>query len=173
VGTLLLFAVPIGIAAFTLLLAGGHLPGAGVLKVGQVALRVLSPVLLFAAACCAARGFRAVRRLLDNRRARMNPRPGTPPIEQIAADLRRLLWQHDTFLRSNDTPTRARRLLGLEAAITDRATQAARALDVPHPDRPAYAGFDKPELRRLLRALAAEGLVLPPAVELLAPDSRF
>ncbi len=94
-------------------------------------------------------------------------------MEQIAADLRRLLWQHDTLMRSMDGAARARRMWALEAAITDRGTQAAQALGVPHPERPARGGYDKPQLRRLLRALAAEGLVLPPAVGLLGSDSPF
>jgi hypothetical protein len=170
---LLLLAVPIGGAGLALLLAGRPMPAAGVVKVGQIVLVLLLPVLLFGATCYAPFGVQAVQRLVDKRRAEMNPQPSNRPIEQIAADLRRLLWQHDTFARSNDIPMRARRLWALEAAITDCATQAARALDVPHPGRPAHGGFDKPQLRRLLRALAAEGLVLPPAVGLLAPDSRF
>jgi hypothetical protein len=173
VGALLLLTVPIGVLGFTLLLAGRPMPGGGIIKAGQIALLMLAPTLLFGAACYGPRGVRAVRRLVDNRRFRTNPQPSYPPIEQIAADLRRLLWQHDMFARSNDIPMRARHLWALEAAITDRATQAARALEVPHPDRPAQAGFNKPQLRRLLRALAAEGLVLPPAVGLLAPDNRF
>jgi hypothetical protein len=173
VGALLLFAVPIGVAGLTLLQAARSMPGAGIIRVGQIVLLILSPALLFGATRSVPRGVRAVRRLVDNRRAEANPQPSNPPIEQIAADLRRLLLQHDMFARSNDIPMRARRLWALEAAIIDRATQAARALEVPHPDRPAHGGYDKAQLRRLLRALAAEGLVLPPAVGLLAPDSRF
>jgi hypothetical protein len=174
VGAFLLFAVPIGVAGLILLLAGRSVPGAGIVKVGQLVLLMLSPMLLFGATWYAVpRGVRVVRRLVDNRRAELNPQPSNRPIEQVAADLRRLLLQHDMFARSGDVPMRARRLFALEAAITDCATQAARALDVPHPDRPALGGFDKPQLRRLLRALAAEGLVLPPAVGLLAPDSHF
>jgi hypothetical protein len=172
VAALLLFAVPIGCAGLTLLFSGRAMPGAGAIKVGEVVLLLLSPALLFGAAVCAPRGVRAVWRLV-NRRAGRNLRPIGPPIEQIAADLRRLLWQHDTFVRSSDIAMRAGHLRALEAAITECAMQAARALGVPHPDGPAHGGFDKPQLRRLLRALAAEGLVLPAAVGLLAPDSRF
>jgi hypothetical protein len=155
------------------------MPGAVIIKVGQIVLLMLSPTLLFAAICHAPHGVRAVRRLVNDRRlvnnrsADRNPQPSNPPIEQIAADLRRVLWQHEIFARATDLPMRAQRMRAMEAAITDCATQAARALEVPYPDRPAHAGFDRPQLRRLLRALAAEGLVLPPAAGLLAPDSRF
>jgi hypothetical protein len=64
------------------------------------------------------------------------------------------------------------RLRALQAAITICAIQAARALEVPYPDPPTDAGLDTPQLRRLLLALAAAGLVLPPAVRLLTPDGR-
>lgn len=102
----------------------------------------------------------------------LEPAPSGPPIEWIAGELRRLLWQHDVSERLIGTGTPAKRLWALEAAITHRATQAARALDVPHPDPPAHRGFTRPKLRRLLRALAAEGLMLPPWVALMAPDSH-
>jgi hypothetical protein len=171
VGALLLSAVAIGIAGLTLLVAGPAMPG--IVKVGRIVLLMLSPALLFGAARYAPSGVQAVRRLADRRRAGRDPQPSSPPIERIAADLRRLLWQHDMFARSSDMQMRALRLWVLEAAISDRATEAARALEVPYPDRPADAGFDQRQLRRLLRALAAEGLVLPPTVGLLAPDSLF
>jgi hypothetical protein len=172
VGTLALFAVRIGVAGLTLLVASRLIPGAGTIKVGLIVLLLLSPALLVEATiygpCCV----RAVWRLVS-RRAETNPQPTDPPIEQIAADLRRLLWQHDMLMRSADCATRdgARRLRAAEAAITERATQAARALNVPH--RPVFGRLDTPQLRRLLRTLTAEGLVLPPAVGLLSPDSSF
>jgi hypothetical protein len=170
---ILLFAVPIGVAGLILALASGSLPDAAFIKGSQIVLLILSPTLLFGAICYAPRVLRAVRQLIDNRRAEANPQPTNPPIERVAADLRRLLWQHEMLTRSSNLPMRARRLCGLEAAIADCATQAACSLNVPRPDRPAHGGVDKAELRRLLRALAAEGLVLPSAVGLLAPDSRF
>jgi hypothetical protein len=170
---ILLFAVAIGVAGLILALAGRSVPEAGVVKAGQIVLLMLSPTLLFGAVFYAPHGLRAVRRLIDSRRAETIPQPTNPPIERVAADLRRLLWQHEILTRTSTLPMRARRLWGLEAAIADCATQAARALDVPHPHRPAHGGVGQAELRRLLRALAAEGLVLPPTVSLLAPDSRF
>jgi hypothetical protein len=98
------------------------------------------------------------------------PQPTNPPIEQLAADLRRMLWHHDRLKRSPDVARRAFRLGVLESAISDCAKQAARALDLPCPNPPARAGFDTPQLRRLLRALAAAGLVLTPAAALLGLD---
>jgi hypothetical protein len=105
------------------------------------------------------------------RRAQRSPRPGGPPIEQLADDLRRLLGRHDEFTRSSSTATQAKLLQALEAAISARAIQAARALGVPHPALPAFE-VDTEQLRRLLLDLFAEGLVPPPECGLLAPDRR-
>jgi hypothetical protein len=133
---------------------------------------MLSPTLLIATALYAPRGLRvAWRNLVVDRRDHSNPRPVNPPIEQLAADLRRLLWHHHSVKQSTHVAKRAWHLRALEGAITDCATQAARALEVPYPDPPTRGGLDKAQLRRLLRALAAAGLVLPPAVGLLASDS--
>jgi hypothetical protein len=173
VRALLLFAALAGVLAGTVLLADRSTAGGSLLKIGQIVLLLLLPALLFEATFQVPRGVRAVRRLVETRRAERNPQPLGPPIEKIAADLRRLLWQHDRFARSDDIPMRALRLRALEAAITDCATQAARALDVPHPDRPGRDGYGRPQLRRLLLALVAAGLVLPAAVRLLAPDNHF
>jgi hypothetical protein len=145
---------------------------AGIRRVAGIVVLMLSPTLLIGTALYAPRGVRAIWRRLAGRRYDSTSQPTNPPIEQLAADLRRLLWHHDMVKRSTDVAMRARRLRALEGAITDCATQAARAIDVPYPDRPAHGEFDKPQLRRLLRALAAAGLVLPTAVELLAPDGR-
>ncbi len=92
-----------------------------------------------------------------------------PAIEEIAADLGRLLREHDMFARSNFTPIRGWRLRLLEAAITARATQAANVLGLPDSERPAYGSFDNARLSRLLRDLAIGGFVLPP-VGLLASN---
>lgn len=169
---LLWFAVPIGVAGFILLLVSRAVLPADVVKVSKIILIILSLTLFFGALASTPRFLRVARRVIENRRADRFPQPSNPPIERIAAELRRLLWEHHRFSRSNDYPIRARRLWALEAAIGDSAAQAARALGVPHPDRPATGELQGPQLRRLLRALAAEGLVLPPAVELLTPDNR-
>jgi hypothetical protein len=108
---------------------------------------------------------------VGDRRTQRSPRPGGPPIEQLADDLRRLLWRHDEFTGSSGTATQTKLLRALEAAISARAMQAARALGVPHPDLPAFE-VDTEQLRRLLHALSGGGLVLPPEAGLLAPDRR-
>lgn len=99
-----------------------------------------------------------LRAFLARRRARPGPEPCGPPIERIAAELRRLLWAHDSAAEP-------RRLRALETAIAHRATQAAVALGLSHPD-----GFcDRRQLRHLLRQLADEGLFLPRSVALMTP----
>jgi hypothetical protein len=185
---LFLLALPIAAAGFVPLLASRTTHGPDLIETVGITILVVSPTLLFGAVLWAPRFVRAVARLFTRRRDRY-PQPTSPPIEELAADLRRLLWQHDTVGRSTDevrrretagdadipiiVGMRARRLRTLEGAITYRATLAARALDVPHPDTPAYGVLDKPRLSRLLRDLAAAGLVLPTAVGLLAPDGRL
>lgn len=98
--------------------------------------------------------------------------PRRPPIEQLAADLRRLLRQHETLTRSTDTLMRARRLYALEAAISDCARDAGEALDLPCPGPAAGGRVAIPQLRQLLRALVDAGLVLPREVGLLAGRPR-
>ena len=147
-----------------------------IVRLGQITLILLSPALIIGAALHLPGVVRAVwRRLRDRRAARRAGRrvqPAGPPIEQIAFDLRRLLHQHDAVRCSTDAAMRARRLRAIEWAITDCAVQAARALDVPCPDRPGPVALEKPQLRRLLRALAAAGLVLPMRAGLLQVDRR-
>jgi hypothetical protein len=106
---------------------------------------------------------------IRGRRAELSLEPSGPPIEQLAADLRRLLWRHDRMTRGSGAGSQLGWMQALEAAISARAMQAARALGVPYLDPPACGGLGTVELRRLLRALAAEGLVLPEEVGLLAP----
>lgn len=90
-------------------------------------------------------------------------RPEGPPLEQLAAELRRLVAEHEHVRRSSGLPVRAARLAALEGAITDSAVAAARALGVEPPPHPGRAPQPVPDLRRLLTDLAASGLVLPPA----------
>ncbi|MFG1625544.1 hypothetical protein [Kribbella sp. NPDC049227] len=99
--------------------------------------------------------------------------PIGPPIEEIAVSLRQLLQRHDRYARSDDRVLRVRRMSELESLISLRAAQAALALDVPHPAQHLYDELDKEQLRLFLLALVAAGLVLPTAVALMAPDSRF
>jgi hypothetical protein len=159
-------------AGVALLLAGGSTLGPDVATIARTLLVMLLPALLLGAVAHGTRSVRARRRIADDRRAASHPQPTSRPIERIAADLRRLLWQHDTCSRLTDVSQRARRLWFLQIGISDCAVEAARALEVPLPDRAPDAAFAEPQLRRLLRALAAEGLVLP-AVDLLLPDNRW
>jgi hypothetical protein len=139
-----------------------------VIRAGEMVLVMLAPALFFGTVLEAPRCLRAVCARIGNRRAGSHPEPLGRPIERVAADLRRLLWEHHRFTRSDQYPLRAQRMWALETAIADCAHEAARALRVPVPARPA-GEFGRPQLRGLLRALAAEGLVLPAAVELLSP----
>lgn len=101
------------------------------------------------------------------------PAPLGPPIEQLAADLRRLLRLHGEIMASAHMSMRAHRLWSIEAAIGARAIEAARALDVPHRE-PELLGFlTRSELLDLLNALAACGLVLPAKVGPFTSDGRL
>jgi len=86
-----------------------------------------------------------------------------PPLEQISADLRRLTAEHSAVRSSASVALGARRLVALEGALTDRALDAARALDVPAPRTCGRDPLPAPELRTLLMALVDAGLVLPDA----------
>jgi hypothetical protein len=98
-------------------------------------------------------------------------RRGRLPIEQLADDLRRLLRRHDEFAGGDATAARSKLVAALEAAIAARAMQAAGALGVPQPAL-SSVDVDTEQLRRLLLALAAEGLVLPREAGLLTPGRR-
>ena len=141
-----------------------------VAKVGQVLAVMLSPSLIVGALLYLPRGVRATRRLLVSD-ARPDDQPSRRPIELIAADLRRLLERHETIRRSVEMVVRARRLRAVEGAIADCATEAAEALELPVPAGVTGHELTTPESRRLLRALAEAGLVLPP-IGLLAADGR-
>ena len=136
-------------------------------KAGHIVLIMLSPTLAVSAALYAPRVARALWRLA--RRRDDSPRVRSAPIEQVAANLRRLLIQHDDLCRSAQPGPRRLRLRALEAAITDVAVEAAHALDIPATAPPAHGGMHPAELRRLLHDLTDAGLALP-AVGLLADD---
>jgi hypothetical protein len=168
-GTSLVFAITAGIAGLGLLLAGRPSSPTGILTVRHTAVLILSLAPLFGVVVGVRCAVGAVRRRV-RRRAELRLQPIGPPIEQIAADLRQMLWRHDRFVRSDDVAMSAGRVRALEAAISKRAMQAARALDVSHSEPPAYRALDTRQLRRLLRALRAEGLGLPAGVGLLESD---
>lgn len=171
VAAFLLVIVPTIAAGVALVVGVGSITG--VVRPLEIVLLLLSPALLFAAILAASRGVRVAQRLRSHRRAEKHPQPAGLPIEQIAADLRRMLWQHDELTRSSTAAAKAKRLWALEAAIADRTTEASRALGLAHPDRPADGRLDQLQLRIVLRALAAAGLVLPTAVGLMARDSPY
>jgi hypothetical protein len=108
---------------------------------------------------------RVLRALRDRlrRRSRVATGPLGPPLERTAADLRRLLAEHAAVRTSPRVPSRVARLRALEAAISDAAVDAARAVDVPVPVRAGRAPLAEPQLSELLGALTAAGLVLPGA----------
>ena len=143
-----------------------------VTKASEIVAIMLSPTLVVGALLYLPRGVRAVHRLVRSRTGTANPQPPRPPIEQLAADLRRLLGRHDSLRRSPEVAMRVQHMRALEGAITDCAVEAARALGLPCPDQPARGPLATPELRRLLRSLADAGLILPPSVGLLS-DKRL
>lgn len=139
-------------------------------KVGQISILLAAPALAFGAAIHLPRVIGAVTRMVRENQARRTPRPAGPPIELIAADLRRLVREHDVVRRSTAVAMRAHHLWALEAAISDCARQAARALGLPEPAHQTRGTLPTAELRRLLQALADAGLVLPSGVGLLGAD---
>jgi hypothetical protein len=117
----------------------------------------LTPTAVAGAVVLLPRAVRAARRRL----AAQRPVPTGPPLEQVAADLRRLLSEHRRVVRSPQLSARGRRLVALEAALTDRALDAARALELEVPDRTPGRGLPVATLRALLVDLARSGVVLP------------
>jgi len=117
----------------------------------------VTPTAVAGAVVLLPRAVRTVRRRLTSPR----PLPAGPPLEQVAADLRRLLVEHRRLARSPQLPARGRRLVALEAALTDRALDAARALELELPALPAGGVLPVPALRALLAGLAGSGVVLP------------
>jgi hypothetical protein len=101
-----------------------------VLKVAWIALILLTPTLAGAALLLAIRLWgRSTRRM---RVRRHGATAGIPPLERVAADLRRL---HGDLLRLEDspdsTPGRHVRLRAVRAAYCDSLLVACRALEVP------------------------------------------
>ncbi|MDX6205015.1 MAG: hypothetical protein QOF39_1072 [Frankiales bacterium] len=120
---------------------------------------MLGPTLAIGAFLHLPRALRALRRVVQARGPRTLA-PG-PPIECIAADLRRLVVQHDQILSNHDLAMRAHHLRALELAITDKAIEGATALDVPRPVLPANGCLTHQQLGTLLRQVHAAGLELP------------
>ena len=143
-----------------------------VLDLGRLALVVVTPTLIGAVVIYAPRWCEAlVEKWHDSRP--VPPQPCGPPIEQLAADLRRLLRLHSELTASAHLAMRAHRLWAVEAAISTRAVEAATALGLPHPEPPRVGTLTRGELLDLLTALSAAGLVLPAKVGPFTSDGRL
>jgi hypothetical protein len=141
----------------------------GLLDVAKLALITVTPTLIGAVVVYAPTWCSALAR---RRRgpATAVARPIGPPIERLAADLRRLLRLYDALSRSAQPATAAHRLWSIEAAIGARAVEAAVALGVPHRAPEPWDTWRRADLGRLLRRLAQAGLVLPATVEPFTND---
>lgn len=120
---------------------------------------LLAPSAAAAAVLWLPRAVRALRASVSGPRERLAP--SGPPLERTAADLRRLLAEHERVRRSADVAVRAARLRALEGAVTDCAVDAARALGVELLPRPDRAPLPSAQLRVVLGQLADAGMVLP------------
>ena len=117
----------------------------------------LTPTAVAGAAVLLPRAVRALRR----RMTASPPRAAGPPLEQVAADLRRLVAEHRRVVDTRQLPARGRRLVALEGALTDRALDATRALERDVPGRPTSGPLPVAALRDLLLDLQRAGVVLP------------
>jgi hypothetical protein len=140
-------------------------------KALQIAAIMVTPTVVVGMVLHAPRVVRAVSNAIRERTEDSTMAPKAPPIEQLAADLRRLLLRHEQLKRTPGEAMRVRRLVALEAAIADCAIDAARALDLPYHPRPARGLLPVAQLRRLLKDLMTAGLVLPSGVDLLTEGS--
>jgi hypothetical protein len=141
-------------------------------QVSGIVVIMLLPTLIVGALVYLPRVLRAMHAAAERRARPQEPIPAHAPIEQLAADLRRLLGQHETLRTSTGLVMRAHRLFALEAAIADRATEAAAAIGLSYPNRSPGQALSKPDLRGLLHALSDAGLVLPPTSILLGADGH-
>ncbi|WP_430789908.1 hypothetical protein [Actinoplanes sp. G11-F43] len=130
------------------------------LDVSRLIIAIIGPGLLMAAVRYLPRLWAAVS---DRLRKPQPPEvsPYGPPIERLAADLRRLLRLHGELVASAQNSLCAQRVWAVEAAIGMRAVEAATALEVPHPHPDRAASLTRTEISALLTALAMAGLVLP------------
>ncbi|MGX6606988.1 hypothetical protein ACWKSP_33395 [Micromonosporaceae bacterium Da 78-11] len=140
--------------------------------VGRLGLIVATPTLLGALVVFGPRWCAAIAERWQDSRPKP-PQPCGPPIEQLAADLRRLLRLHGELTASAHLAMRAHRLWAVEAAIGIRAIEAARALDLPYREPEAPGALSRGELLDLLTALAGAGLVLPSKVGPFTSDGRL
>ena len=140
--------------------------------IGKLVLIISTPTLLGAAVIYAPKWCGAAADYWERRRPQP-PQPIGPPIEQLAADLRRLLGLHGSLTASAHLAMQAHRLWSVEAAIGMRAVEAARALQIPHREPDVPGALTRDELLLLLTALSAAGLVLPAKVGPFTSDGRL
>ncbi len=140
--------------------------------VGRLALIVMTPTLIGAVIFLAPKWCSWLADKWEDRRDH-GLLPAGPPIERLAADLRRLLRLHAELNASAQAAMRAHRVWAVEAAISVRAAETARALGVPYREPDGPGGPRRGELSELLRALAAAGLVLPEKVGPFVGNGRF
>jgi hypothetical protein len=141
-------------------------------KLSGIVVIMLLPTLIVGAVFYLPGGVRALQRRAEGRVREKVPQPDHAPIEELAANLRRLLRQHENIRCSTGLAMRAHRLVALEAAIADGATETAAALGLSSPERSAGQALSRPDLRRLLHALGDAGLVLPPTSILLGAEGH-
>ncbi|WP_290057584.1 hypothetical protein [Amycolatopsis solani] len=124
---------------------------------------VLANLILFAVVCtaptvlfwCALRVPGLLQRILARRRT---PEPAEPPIERVAADLRRV----HRLLVDYPSGTPAARRLGTRQAYDELLTQACRQVGVPHRLAELPEGMDREiERLRVEESLRERGLAVP------------
>ncbi len=86
------------------------------------------------------------------------PVPLGPPIEHLAADLRRLRDERGQMVRQEPRPGRGLRTRALNAAYIDALTAACRALDATPPQTDGFGPTATVELRRVESELRGRGL---------------
>lgn len=124
---------------------------------------VLANLILFAVVCiaptvvfwCALRAPALIRWV---REKRVGPEPQGPPIERVAADLRRV----HRLLAGYPSGTPAARRLGTRQAYDELLTQACRQVGVPHRLAELPEGMDREiERLRVEESLRECGLAVP------------
>jgi hypothetical protein len=124
---------------------------------------VLANLVLFAVVCvaptvlfwCALRAPAVLRRV---RERRGTPAPQEPPIERVAADLRRV----HRLLAGYPAGTPAARRFGTRQAYDELLTQACRQIGVPHRLAELPEGMDREiERLRVEHSLRERGLAVP------------